>query len=124
MAIAHSLFVSTTLESRTLDRVDACHQLWSEAARLFSELCDSWTGIESTDPGVQWLRGRLAHYRELCEDRCELYHVTESARRLYAKRKVFDSDSEYSLGTRGAIEPIRGFSKLETASIERAYRRL
>jgi hypothetical protein len=60
-AIAQSLFVSTTLESRTLDRVEDCRQLWSEAARLFGELCDSWAGIESGDQSIAWLRGRLAH---------------------------------------------------------------
>jgi hypothetical protein len=103
IALSHSLFVSITLESRTFDRIDKCHALWSEAAGLFSELCDSWTGIESDDPSVAWLHDRLEHYRLLCEDRCELYHVTESARRVYAKRKAFASDSEYSFGTRGDI---------------------
>jgi hypothetical protein len=98
-----ALYLSVTLESRTLGSVDKCHRLWSQAARLFSKLCDSWTGIESGEQSVAWLRGRLEHYRSLCLDRCELYRVTEIERQVYAKRKASDSDSEYSFGTRGEI---------------------
>ena len=123
-AMVESLYVTATLESRQLGQVDACHRLWADTARLFSELCDAWAGIESDDASIAWLRRRLTHFMELALDRCELYSITESARRVHVKRKAFDSDSEYSFGTRGEIEPVREFSKLETASIERAYRRL
>jgi hypothetical protein len=102
-AAAQALYISATLESRALGRIDACHRLWRETAALFAELCDSWTGVQSTDPAVRWLRSQLEHYRSLCEDRCDLYRVSESERRVYAKRKAFDSDSEYSFGTRGEI---------------------
>ena len=121
---AQSLFISTTLESRALGSVDKCHQLWSEAAGLFSELCDSWAGIDSDEQSIIWLRGRLVHYHELALDRCGLYSISESERLMFARCKAFESDSKYSFGTRGEIEPVREFSKLETASIERAYRRL
>jgi hypothetical protein len=70
-AAIQSIYISVALESRALGRIDACHQVWSEAAGLFSELCDS--PDEGHDPQP---------------------------------------------------EPVREFSKLETASIERAYRRL
>jgi hypothetical protein len=108
-ATIQSIFVSVTLESRSLDQVDACHRLWVEVAQLFSELCDAWAGIESDDASIAWLRRRLTHFMELALDRCELYSITESARRVYAKRKALDSDSEYSFGTRGEIEPVREF---------------
>jgi hypothetical protein len=102
-AAAQALYISAALESRALGRIDACYRLWLETAALFAELCDSWAGVQSTDPGVRWLRGQLAHYRSLCVDRCELYRVTESERRVFAKRRVFDSDNEYSFGTREEI---------------------
>jgi hypothetical protein len=86
MAIAEALFVTVTIENRKLDRVDACHQLWSEAARLFGELHDPWTVVpELGEQSIMWLRGRLARYRSLCEDRCGLYSITEKERRAYAK---------------------------------------
>lgn len=54
-AIAQSLFVSTTLESRMLNRVEDCRQLWSDAARLFDELCDSWVSVpEFGEPSIAW----------------------------------------------------------------------
>jgi hypothetical protein len=97
MAIAQSLFVSTTLESRTLDRVEDCHKLWTEAARLFSELCDSWAGIpESHDPNIHWLRGRLEHYRSLCEDRESLYSISERERLAHVARKEIGLESAFS----------------------------
>jgi hypothetical protein len=106
MAIAQSLFVSTTLESRTLNRVEDCHQLWSEAAGLFSELCDSWGGIpKSDDPNIHWLRSRLEHFRSLSEDRCELYHITEKERLEHAKCKEAEMSDP---------EPVREFSRMET----------
>jgi hypothetical protein len=109
MAIAQSLFVSTTLESRTLNRVDDCRQLWTEAARLFSELCDSWAGIESADPQFKWLRGRLEHYQSLCEDRESLYSISERERLLHARSKESEmSDPEPH------PEPVREFSRVET----------
>lgn len=120
---AESLYVTVAIESRRLGQVRQCFELWRDATALFSELHDSWTDVAADDQSIQWLRGRLAHFREMAEDRTSLYNVSESARRVYAKRKAFDSDSEYSFGTRGEIEPVREFSKLETASIERAYRR-
>jgi hypothetical protein len=99
---AQSLFISTTLESRLLGSVDKCHQLWSEAAGLFSELCDSWAGIES------------------CVDRCELFSITEEDRSEYAERRSGLPDE----GHDPQLEPSAEFSRVEVASIERAYRRL
>jgi hypothetical protein len=122
-AMAQSLFVTATIESRRLDRVEDCRRLWGETARVFEELCSAWAGVQSDDSSVAWLRGRLEHYRSLCVDRVELFSITESARREFAERRAADSDNEHAFGTRGDIEPVREFSKLETASIERAYRR-
>jgi hypothetical protein len=102
-SMAQSLFVTATIESRRLDRVEDCRRLWRETAHLFEELCSTWADVTSNDPNIHWLRGRLVHYRSLCVDRCELYRVTENERRVYAKRKALDSDSEYSFGTRGEI---------------------
>ena len=58
-AMATALFISVTIESRTLDRVDAARELWSETARLFTELCESWASIDCDDPSITWLRARL-----------------------------------------------------------------
>jgi hypothetical protein len=120
---AQSLFISTTLASRQLGVIDRCRDLWGETAQLFDNLCQILADVETDDPQVQWLTKRLTHFASLARDRTSLYNVSESARREFAERKAFDSDSEYSFGTRGEIEPVREFSKLETASIERAYRR-
>jgi hypothetical protein len=90
-----ALYVSVTLESRTLGSVDKCHRLWLETAALFAELCDSWTGIESTDPGVQWLRGRLEHYHFLSLDRVELYDVSEQERADYQERRSIEVETSF-----------------------------
>jgi hypothetical protein len=119
-AMAEPLYITATLESRALGKIADCHQLWSEAAGLFSELCDSWNGIESGEQSIAWLCGRLAHYRSLCEDRRGLYSITEEERSEYAERRSGLPDEE----PEPQQEPVREFSKLETASIERAYRRL
>jgi hypothetical protein len=67
--------------------------------------------MNSGGPNIAWLRNRLEHFRELASSRIELYSVTERERRLWAKRKASDSDN----ATRGDIQPVRGFSALETA---------
>jgi hypothetical protein len=122
-AIAQSLFVSITLESRTLNRVEDCLGLWADAARLFSELCNSWDSVpESGEPSITWLRGRLEHYRSLCEDRCELYSISEQERLLHAKCKEAEMSDNGSSSSES--EPVRDFSKLEVAKIESAYHRL
>jgi hypothetical protein len=104
-AAATALYVSVALESRTLGSVDKCRDLWAEAAGLFDELHNSWTGIESDDPNIHWLRGRLEHYQLICEDRTSLYTITEKERLLHAKGK----ESEMS-----DPEPVREFSRVET----------
>ena len=123
-AMAQSLFVTVTVESRGLDRVDDCRQLWGEAATVFSELCDSWAGIQSDEQSVAWLRERLSHFRELCEDRVSIYSITEIERREFAQAKAFDSTDGYSFGTRSESEPVRELSSLETARINAACQRL
>jgi hypothetical protein len=94
-AMAQSLFVTVTVESRKFDRVNACHQLWTEAAKLFSELCDSWAGIESDDPQVKWLRGRLTHFAELCRDRTSLYAISERERSEYQERRSIEVETSF-----------------------------
>jgi hypothetical protein len=89
-AMAQALFISVTLESRTLEWVNECYELWAEAARLFGELCDSWAGVESGEQSIAWLRGQLTHYHELCEDRMSLYSEGR-ARRQYVRQKAQDS---------------------------------
>jgi hypothetical protein len=117
-AIAEALFNSTTLESRTLGSVDKCYQLWSEAAGLFDRLVTVWADVDSADSNIHWLRGRLAHYHELAIDRVDLFSITESDRREHAKCRETEMSSETE------TEPVAEFTALETASIERAYRRL
>jgi hypothetical protein len=120
-AMAQSLFVTATIESRRLDRVEDCRRLWEETAQVFEELCSVWADMASNDPNIHWLRGRLAHYQSLCRDRELLYSISKAERLTYAANR--EIETETSFGTRGDIEPVREFSKLETASIERAYRR-
>jgi hypothetical protein len=123
-AIAEALYVTVAITSRGLGQIRQCFELWRDATALFSELSDSWTDVGSNDPQIRWMRGELQRLEELCRDRVELYSITESDRREFAERRAADSDNEHAFGTRGDIEPVREFSKLETASIERAYRRL
>jgi hypothetical protein len=87
---AQAIFITATLESRAFDRVHDHFMLWSELSQLFAELCDSWTNVQSSDPDITWLRGRLEHFRDLCCDRTELYYEGR-ARRRYVKRKAADS---------------------------------
>jgi hypothetical protein len=119
-AMAQSLFVTTTIESRRLDRVENCRRLWGETAQVFEELCSAWSEVASNDLNIHWLRGQLEHYRSLCEDRHGLYSITEEDRSEYAERRSGLPDE----GHDPQPQPVREFSKLETASIERAYRRL
>ena len=84
-SMAQSLFITTTLASRESGRIDNCRQLWKETAQVFEELCLTWANTTSDDQSITWLRGRLEHFRLLCEDRTSLYNVTESERRGHAK---------------------------------------
>jgi hypothetical protein len=95
-AAIQSIYISVALESRALGRIDACHQLWAEAAGLFSELCDSWVGIDSDDPQVHWLRGRLTHFASLARDRMSLYDVSERERLAHAARRDIGLESAFS----------------------------
>jgi len=87
-----------TLESRQLGNVRACFELWTEAARLFSELCDQWTDVQTDDPSIVWLRGRLRRFYELAQDRVSLYSINEAERWKYQARK--DTELETAFGDR------------------------
>ena len=95
-AMAESLYVTATLESRALGKIADCHQLWIGATELFTELHDSWVGIESGDPSVEWLRGRLRRLLELSADRCELYSITEAERLKHAARRDVELETAFS----------------------------
>ena len=97
-AMAEALYVSVTLESRQLGNVQACFELWTEAARLFSELCDQWTDVQTDDPSIVWLRGRLRRFYELAQDRVSLYSINEAERWKYQARK--DTELETAFGDR------------------------
>jgi hypothetical protein len=84
---ATALYVTVALESRTLGSVEKCRELWGQAAQMFDELCDSWTGIPEAEQSVEWLRDQLGHYRSLCQDRKSLYSVSEKERQVFAGQK-------------------------------------
>jgi hypothetical protein len=102
-ALAQALFVTVTVESRTLDKVDDCRRLWSEAAGLFEELCSSLADINSDDLSVQWLRGRLIHLRDQAADRKEMFTVSLKERLRHAADR--GADFETSFTERHSIEP-------------------
>jgi hypothetical protein len=102
--MAHSLYISACHESRFIDLIDKRHELWSQVAKLFDELCTPWTDIRTDDQQIQWLLARLRHYRDLALDRVSIYEVTTSQRLRHAKIRG-DSLVEYSFEHRHGIEP-------------------
>ena len=66
--------------------------------RLFSELCDQWTDVQTDDPSIVWLRGRLRRFYELAQDRVSLYSINEAERWKYQARK--DTELETAFGDR------------------------
>ena len=116
-AMAQSLFVTITIESHALDRVSDCFSLWTEASELFNALRDSWVNVDSDDPQVKWLRGRLAHYAELCQDRRLLYRVSESDRVAFSSCRESEMRAE-------APEVPQDFTPREVAHINAACQRL
>jgi hypothetical protein len=95
MAMAESLYVTATLESRQLGNVQACHQLWAEVARLFNELCNGWTDVRSDDQSIVWLKSRLNHFQNLCRDRTSLYTISEAERRQYQERRSIEVETSF-----------------------------
>lgn len=89
-ALAQSLYISVSMESRQLGDIAKCHRLWAEVAQLFDELCGTWTDVESDDPQIHWLRSRLTHFQSLCRDRMALYDVSERQRLAHAARRDAD----------------------------------
>jgi hypothetical protein len=102
-ALAQALFVTVTIESRTLDRVVDCHGLWKEATGLFEELCSSLADINSDDQAINWLRSRLIHFRDQAADRKEMFTVSLKERLRHAADR--GADFETSFTERHSIEP-------------------
>jgi hypothetical protein len=104
---AEAIYITACLESRTLDRIGACHKLWSQTAQLFEELAQAWVDVASGDENVvedqniQWLRGRIAHFAALCQDRVSIYTISETDRRKY--REGREIGSEFSFSSRSEI---------------------
>jgi hypothetical protein len=94
-AAIEAIYISVTLESRQMDRVRDCHLLWSEFAQLLGELCNSWTGVDTDDPSITWLRNRLQHYLELAYDRRELFTVSERERREFQERRSIEVETSF-----------------------------
>ena len=95
-AMAQAFFVSITLESRQLGRVEACHELWTEAAQLFDGLSGAWVQVDSDDPQIEWLRSRLTHFASLARDRVALYDVSERQRLANAARRDVGLETAFS----------------------------
>jgi hypothetical protein len=87
VAAVQAIYITATLESRELGRVDACHQLWTEVAKLFDELSQAWAQIDSDEGQIVWLRARLIHFASLARDRTELYDISEVERAQFWERK-------------------------------------
>lgn len=51
-AMAESLYITVTLESRELGKIADCRRLWVEIARLYDELCGAWTKVDSLDSSI------------------------------------------------------------------------
>jgi hypothetical protein len=109
-AAAQAIFISATLTSRELERIQDCHALWSELSQLFEDLCNSWTGIDAREESIIWLRARLRHFRDLAQDRKEMFSVTEKDRRRHGRTR--DAQIE-SFTERNEITP-DGYSSQST----------
>jgi hypothetical protein len=94
-AMVESLYITATLESRQLGQVQACFELWAEVARLFDELYVWWIDVRTDDPSIVWLRSRIRHFRELAQDRCELYNVSERERLIYAANREIGLETAF-----------------------------
>jgi hypothetical protein len=86
-AAVEAIYISAVLHTRELPRVQARQKVWVEVSRLFTELAGTWTGANSGDPPIQWLRDRLEHFRELAIDQSELYVITLRERLRHAKNR-------------------------------------
>ncbi len=82
---AQTIFITTVLESRKLDRVQDQYLLWRELFGLFNELCKSWADAGSNEESITWLLARLRHFRDLAEDRCAIFSISEKERIAHSK---------------------------------------
>ena len=102
-ALAQAIYISATLESRSLGRVKDCRKLWSGISQLFDELAQSWVDVNCDDPNIRWLQGRLEYFYSAAKDRREMFTVTEKERLKHAKDRG-DTEIE-SFGSRSEREP-------------------
>ncbi len=86
-AAIQAIYITVTLEARALDHIQDCHALWAGIASLFNELCACWSGADSNDPAIAWLRQRLRHFQTLTIDQTQLYEVTTAERLRHAKNR-------------------------------------
>lgn len=118
MASARALYNLATLASRELDRVNDCYTLWHGVHAEFEALCQAWENVPQDGELIGQHRTHLCRLLELSADRCELYNVTESARREHAKCR------ESELRT-PELHPaiLKDFSEREVAHIDAALSR-
>jgi hypothetical protein len=102
-AAAQAIYLTATIESRDLDSVAKCHELWCRVTKMFDELCRAWTDVKTDLEQIRWLLARLCRYRDLAQDHAEIYEVTTSQRRRHTKIWG-DAEVEYSFEHRHGIE--------------------
>jgi hypothetical protein len=103
-AAAQAIYLTATIESRDLNSVAQCHELWSQVTKMFDELCRAWTDVRTDCEQIRWLLARLRRYRDLSLDRVSIYEVTTSQRLRHAKTRG-DVDLGSSFTERHEIEP-------------------
>jgi hypothetical protein len=118
MASALSLYNLATLASRDLDRVKDCYTLWHGVHTEFEALCQAWESVPQDGELIGQHRAHLCRLLELSADRCELYTVTDSARREHAKCRESElRDPE----PHSAV--LKDFTEREVAHIDAALNR-
>ena len=107
IALAQSLYVMTTITTRSMDRIDDCRRVWAGTAAVLDEVLAVWKGVQSDDPNVLWMLKKIEHYQSLALDRVEMFSVSEQQRLRHAKTR--DADFGSSFTERHEVEP-QGYS--------------
>ena len=103
IALAQSLYVMTTLTTRSMDRIDDCRRVWTETAAVLDEVLKVWRGVQSDDPNVLWMLGKIEHFRSLAFDRVEMFSISEKERVAHAANRGSSDFEPFSV--RNGTEP-------------------
>jgi hypothetical protein len=77
---SRAIYDLVSIESRGLQKIDQCASLWREALAYFEAAEAAWIGVPQDGEALTYHRQALAHFRDLCADRLEIYTIDEPQR--------------------------------------------